>query len=533
MANTVIQFKRSTVTSAPSAGSLAAAEPAYSYLSDKLFVGSSDGSQVIEIGGRYYVNVAVQAYDAANTANDRAVAAFNYANTLALSGGLTAFSNISVGGVFLVADSNADVLTIQSGNGISITADAGQDSYNVTLSATGVSATTYGASDTIVPTFTVDAFGRITSAANVTITSASAAAAGANAFAAATIAGANTAVGGGANAFTSATIAGANTAVGAGANAFAAATIAGANTTVGLGANNYSNATFVRLVAGNQTITGNLAISGALIVSGNTYKVEANTLITQDPLIFLAANNDTADIVDIGFVGQYKNGSSINVYTGLFRDATTKEYSLFDRYSSAPNFNDIDPNGNNFTLAVLNTDIRTSNLNLGGINAIPWITAAYDKANAANLLAFNTGIGANAFAAATIAGANTAVGIGANAFTSATIAGANTAVGTGANNYLLAVIAGANTAVGAGANAYAAVVGAAANTNAANGTYITTGVVGVSVGGTGRTTFANNGVLFGNTTSGIRVTAAGTEGNVLQVNNQGTPFFGMLDGGSF
>lgn len=53
-------------------------------------------------------------------------------------------------------------------------------------------------------------------------------------------------------------------------------------------------------------------------------------------------------------------------------------------------------------------------------------SAAYDKANSANILAFNTGTGANAFASATIAGANAAVGTGANAFTSATIAGANT-----------------------------------------------------------------------------------------------------------
>jgi hypothetical protein len=94
--------------------------------------------------------------------------------------------------------------------------------------------------------------------------------------------------------------------------------------------------------------------------------------------------------------------------------------------------------------------------------------AAYDKANAANLLAYNTGIGANAFTSATIAGANTAVGAGANAFTTSTntflrsvIAGANTAVGAGANafttstnTFLRSVIAGANTAVGTGANAF-------------------------------------------------------------------------------
>lgn len=44
------------------------------------------------------------------------------------------------------------------------------------------------------------------------------------------------------------------------------------------------------------------------------------------------------------------------------------------------------------------------------------IAPAFDKANSANVLAFNTGIGANAFTSATIAGANTAVGTGANTY---------------------------------------------------------------------------------------------------------------------
>lgn len=91
---------------------------------------------------------------------------------------------------------------------------------------------------------------------------------------------------------------------------------------------------------------------------------------------------------------------------------------------------------------------------------------AFNKANSANVLAFNTGIGANAFAAATIAGSNTAVGAGANAFASATISGANTAVGAGANAYLLTVITGANTAVGVGANAYSASIVASAGAGA-------------------------------------------------------------------
>lgn len=555
MANTVIQIKRSTVTTAPTAGSLAAAEPAYSYLSDKLFLGSSDGSQVIEIGGRYYINVAIQAYEAANTANDRAVAAFNAANSAITSSSGPAFDKANAANIIasLAFDkaNSANLLAYNTGIGANAFTSETIAGANA---AVGTGANAF-ASATIAGANTAVGAG-----ANAFATSAAAGAnaymiatqngsntavgAGANAFASATIAGANTAVGTGANNFTSATVAGANTAVGAGANAFASATIAGANTAVGTGANNYSNATFVKLVAPNQSITGNLAITGSLTVSGNTYVLDTENLRVSDPLIYLAGNNYTSDIVDIGFIANYVNATGQNVHTGLYREHTDKMYYLFQGYDAEPINNHIGALSNNMTLAVLNADLRTSNLSLAGVNAITWITSAFDKANAANVLAFNTGIGANAFAAATIAGANAAVGAGANAFASATIsgansfftatiAGANTAVGAGANAFSAATIAGANTAVGAGANAYATAVGAAANTNAANASYINTGTLAVSYGGTGLNTLANNGVLFGNTTGPIRLASTSTEGHVLQANQFGTPFFGMLDGGTF
>ena len=58
MANTKIQIKRSSVTSTPAGSSLSAAEPAYSYSSNTLFIGGSDGVGVLPIGGLYYVNLA-------------------------------------------------------------------------------------------------------------------------------------------------------------------------------------------------------------------------------------------------------------------------------------------------------------------------------------------------------------------------------------------------------------------------------------------------------------------------------------------
>jgi hypothetical protein len=55
----------------------------------------------------------------------------------------------------------------------------------------------------------------------------------------------------------------------------------------------------------------------------------------------------------------------------------------------------------------------------------------------------------------------------------------------------------------------------------------------VADGGTGASTFTANGVLYGNGTDPIQVTAAGTSGQVLQVNASGVPTFAHLDGGTY
>jgi hypothetical protein len=88
------------------------------------------------------------------------------------------------------------------------------------------------------------------------------------------------------------------------------------------------------------------------------------------------------------------------------------------------------------------------------------------------------------------------------------------------------------------ANASFAIATIVANLESAN-VQITggsiTGITDLSVadGGTGRSTFTTNGVIYGNGTSGLLVTAAGTDGQVLQANSSGVPVFADLDGGTF
>ena len=62
-----------------------------------------------------------------------------------------------------------------------------------------------------------------------------------------------------------------------------------------------------------------------------------------------------------------------------------------------------------------------------------------------------------------------------------------------------------------------------------------TGITDLAVadGGTGRSSFTSNGLLYGNGTGGINATAAGADGYIL-ISNSGTPTWSAsIDGGTF
>ena len=72
MANTLIQIKSSTSYAAPT--TLNVAEPAYSYVSNTLFIGTTGSDGAIAIGGQFYINQQAQIFNKTN-------AAFEQANT--------------------------------------------------------------------------------------------------------------------------------------------------------------------------------------------------------------------------------------------------------------------------------------------------------------------------------------------------------------------------------------------------------------------------------------------------------------------
>lgn len=109
----------------------------------------------------------------------------------------------------------------------------------------------------------------------------------------------------------------------------------GITTTIG---NNTSDVQFdvdntvIRTLAsvGPQTIDTDLTITGNVNITGNVTSHGSEDLIINDPIILLA-NNNTADVVDIGFVAHYVESGN-TLHTGLVRHAATDTYYLFKDY---------------------------------------------------------------------------------------------------------------------------------------------------------------------------------------------------------
>jgi hypothetical protein len=89
---------------------------------------------------------------------------------------------------------------------------------------------------------------------------------------------------------------------------------------------------------------GDVTIEGGLNVLGAITAAESVSAGTTNPL-FLLADGNPSDLLDIGLYGEYNNGIT-NVYSGLFRDASTVSnvWKLFEGVTipPEPNFGQID-----------------------------------------------------------------------------------------------------------------------------------------------------------------------------------------------
>ena len=336
MANTVIQLKWSEVTSTPS--TLNVAEPAYSNTSGKLFIGRTNGGPVA-VGGAYYTNLVDAATDA-NTASaivkrdasgifsTTAVRASLFGNANTAAAWQTA-RTIGVSG-----DANGTVSIDGSANA----------NIPLTLGNSGVTAGGYG-SITQIPTFVVDSKGRITSAANVSISTTLNIAGDTGTDAVALASDTITFVGG--DGITS--------------------TVYSANSNVRFDVDN----TVVR-TSGAQSIAGDLSVTGNLTITGTTTTVNTSTVTTTDSLIKLATNNTVGDVLDIGFYGQANTGAAVT-YHGLVRQAAGN-FFLFKGLPTDPTSNTLATG----SLTAANTATLRANLTGGTVSSLASAIAIAD-----------------------------------------------------------------------------------------------------------------------------------------------------------
>ena len=145
------------------------------------------------------------------------------------------------------------------------------------------------------------------------------------------------------------------------------------------------------ITANSATIHHNLSVGGDLSVTGTLTTINVATLSVRDSLIQLASNNVLSDVLDIGFFGNYNDGTS--EFTGLFRDASDGLYKLFDSLTDAPTtvVNTGDASFKQATLkAFLDSGALITNTTVTNITA----TGSLSVALVANTLTLSTALGA-------------------------------------------------------------------------------------------------------------------------------------------
>ena len=129
-----------------------------------------------------------------------------------------------------------------------------------------------------------------------------------------------------------------------------------------------------------------------MFLNGNTTFINVATVRVNDSIIQLSTNS-IADVVDIGFVGQYSdNGGTTNLHAGFIRQASDNVFYVFDGYGPNPSNNVIDVASAN--LATIRANINAASLFINGNTVATQanLTIAHNQANDAYGQA-NTGRG--------------------------------------------------------------------------------------------------------------------------------------------
>ena len=544
ISNTSILIKRSQSVGRPS--SLQSGEVAYSYASNTLFIGTPSGTGTVNVGGQYYTST-LDAATQSNTAStlvkrDSNGAVFGrfygVANTAVL---LDTPKNFSISG----GDMTATAVLFTGNNDVVL---------NTSLNTVpGLGAGYYGGStqsSSTIPIVQVAANGRIMSIANTTVTSSFNISDGTTS---------NTIYSG--STFYHQGTKGITTATSGNTMTFGTDNTVLRSNTSGLG---------TQIITTPMQIGSDLVVTGNLIVQGNSTTISTTDFAVNDTLIYLGVGNYISDAQDIGFIGHYNSGA--NAHTGIIRDPSFKEYWVFDGYTpevssnnivmlSDPSFHKANINANFYKGNVIATTVYTATANVTG-----------DLGVAGNsYIANNERVGGNltVIGNTTLTGqANTVadIGVGGNAYVTGNFKVTGTTTlsnqltvpngGTGQTSFNTGQVI-----IGSGTNGLQQLANVASinSTLAANSTvsnlttdvwgrvtgFTTQAIAGLTVGqgGTGRTSFNTNGIVYGNSTDGagpIQSTyvagfADQTWSNqILTVTNTGVPVWtSAMDGGQF
>ena len=555
ISNTSIQIKRSSSTNIPSG--LKAGELAYSFSSNTLFLGNTSGTGVVNIGGLLYTQTIDNATNNATALtlvkrDATGNASFNYI-TANIIGTISGAANAAT---YLQNPQNFSI----SGGDITASAVAFGGNNPVTLSASlnsvaGLSAGFYGGS-TAIPVVQVAANGRIMSISNTSLSTSF------------TVSG-NTGSG-------TQNTGGTLTFQGNGTGITTTVTGSGGSETVTFATDSTVARTNTASI-GPQTISTDLTVAGNLIVTGTQTFVNTATVQTNDSLIKLAANNNLADVVDIGFYGGSNTGSSV-AYHGLIREGSggtsAGNFYLFKNLTT-------DPTGNTVNYASLTKASLIADLSLStGLSLTTGVTGVLPVANGGtNNTSFNTGqityfngtsivSLANTGTAATYGNAayipvvttdgfgrvssvtNTAIAIDTSQITSGTLGFSRG--GTGSTSYTTGnLIAAGSTGFYSVANVTPVVTGSLGTSSTISSitfdaygritAYTGSSISGLTVsqGGTGVSSFTTNGIVYGGSSLGVTAAAGGGSdqtwsNQILTVTNAGVPVWTTtMDGGTF
>jgi hypothetical protein len=86
-------------------------------------------------------------------------------------------------------------------------------------------------------------------------------------------------------------------------------------------------------------------------VFGDLVTLNVATISIEDPLIQLARNNNSTDVLDIGFYGNYGTGGDPE-HAGLFRDASDDKFKIFTGLITVPTAT-VDTSGSGYTQGTL------------------------------------------------------------------------------------------------------------------------------------------------------------------------------------